>query len=79
MQNKANLQDSQPNVSYVKTKSYDKKTMEDESTKQTQSNPIYGERVEPTKPIDGQLLGINYLHTESAVGGDGNLKWFARV
>jgi hypothetical protein len=51
MQNKANLLDSQMNVSYVKTKNYEQKTMDNEPVKQTQSNPIYGEPVEPTKPV----------------------------
>jgi len=58
MQNKANLPDTQMNASYVKTKNYEQKPMDNEPTKQTQSNPIYGEpactelsrSVEPTKP-----------------------------
>ena len=40
MQNKANLQVSQMNVTYVKTKNYEQKTMDYEPTKQTQSKPI---------------------------------------
>jgi len=41
MQNKANLLVSQMNLSYVKTKSYEQKTMNNESIKQTQTKPIY--------------------------------------
>jgi hypothetical protein len=39
MQNKANLPDTQINVSHVKTKNYEQKTKEEEPTKQTQSKP----------------------------------------
>jgi hypothetical protein len=41
MQNKANLLDSQMNVSYVKTTSYEQKTMNCEPIKQSQSKPIF--------------------------------------
>jgi hypothetical protein len=51
MQNKADLQVFQINVTYAKTKNYEQKTMEGKPIKQTQSNPIYGEPVEPPKPI----------------------------
>jgi len=67
MQNKANFLDIQMNVSYVKTKNYEQKTMANEPIKQSQTKPtcgehsrtIYGElactelsrSVEPTKPI----------------------------
>jgi hypothetical protein len=44
MQNKANFSDNQMNASYVKTKNYEQKTAEEEPTKQTQTNPIYGEQ-----------------------------------
>ncbi len=40
MQNKANLQDSQMNVTYVKTNNLQQKTMNYEPIKQTQSKPI---------------------------------------
>jgi hypothetical protein len=40
MQNKANLLDTQINASYVKTKNYEQKTMEEEPIKQTQTKPI---------------------------------------
>ena len=56
MQNKANLPDTQMNASYVKTKNCEQKTMDNEPTKQTQSNPIYGEPVEPTNPISIKKL-----------------------
>jgi hypothetical protein len=36
MQNKANLLDTQMNVSYVKTKNYEQKTMDNEPIKQSQ-------------------------------------------
>ncbi len=36
MQNKPNLQVSQMNVSYVKTKNYEQKTVDDNKAKQTQ-------------------------------------------
>ncbi len=39
------------NTTYVKIKNYEQKTMNYEPAKQTQSNPIYGEPVEPSKPI----------------------------
>ncbi len=52
MQNKANLPVSQRNVSYVKTKNYEQKTMNCELIKQTQTKPIYGEPVEPSNPIE---------------------------
>jgi hypothetical protein len=40
MQNKANLQVSKMNISYVKTKAYEQRPMANEPIKQTQSNPI---------------------------------------
>jgi len=40
MQNKANLRDIQMNVTYVKIKKYEQKTMNHEPLKQTQSKPI---------------------------------------
>lgn len=40
MQNKANLPNIQMNVTYVKTRSYEQKTMYNEPTKQSQSKPI---------------------------------------
>jgi len=40
MQNKPNLLDIKMNVSYVKTKNYEQKTMNCEPAKQTQSKPI---------------------------------------
>jgi hypothetical protein len=40
MQNKANLLDTQMNVTYVKIKNYAQKTMNCEPTKQTQTKPI---------------------------------------
>ncbi len=58
MQNKANLQVSQMNATYVKTKTYEQKPMANEPLKQTQSNPIYGELVEPTKPIERRKLAV---------------------
>jgi len=39
MQNKANLRHIQMNVSYVKTKNYEQKTMDNEPIKQSQSKP----------------------------------------
>ncbi len=41
MQNKPNLPDTQMNASYVKRKSYEQKTMDNEPIKQSQSNPIF--------------------------------------
>jgi RHS repeat-associated protein len=58
MQNKANLLDTQMNASYVKTKNYEQKTMNCEPLKQTQSKPIYGEPVEPTKPISSTSAAL---------------------
>ncbi len=49
MQNKPNLPDTQMNASYVKTKNYEQKTMDNELIKQSQTKPIYGELVEPIK------------------------------
>jgi len=40
MQNKANLLDIQMNVSYVKTKNYEQRTMDNEPIKQSQTKPI---------------------------------------
>jgi hypothetical protein len=40
MQNKPNLRDSQMNVSYVKTKNYEQRTMDSEPIKQSQTKPI---------------------------------------
>ncbi len=40
MQNKPNLPVSQMNVSYVKIKNYEQRTMDNEPIKQTQSKPI---------------------------------------
>ncbi len=45
------------NASYVKTKNYEQKPMDNEPIKQTQSKPIYGEPVEPTKPISSTSAG----------------------
>ena len=44
MQNKPNFPDAQMNISYVKIKSYEQRTMNNEPIKQTQSNPT------PEKP-----------------------------
>ncbi len=60
MQNKPNLLNTQMNTSYVKTKNYEQKTIDNEPIKQTQSKPICGEPVEPTKPIERrELAGLN--------------------
>jgi len=48
MQNKANLLVTQMNVSSVKTKDYENIRLCRRGEKQTQSNPIYSELVEPT-------------------------------
>jgi len=40
MQNKANLLDTQMNASYVKTKNYEQRTMDNEPIKQSQTKPI---------------------------------------
>ncbi len=49
------------NVSYVKTNNLQQKTMDNEPIKQTQSKPIYGEPVEPTKPISWTSAGQVFL------------------
>jgi hypothetical protein len=48
MQNKANLLDTQMNVTIVLTKDYENKRLCSRPEKQTQSNPIYSEPVEST-------------------------------
>jgi len=47
MQNKANLLDTQTNVSSVKTKDYENERLRRRGEKQTQSNPTCSELVEP--------------------------------
>jgi len=51
MQNKANFQKSQMFITPISTMNYNEKWILDTWSKRTQSNPIYGEPVEPTKPI----------------------------
>jgi hypothetical protein len=48
MQNKPNLLDTQMNVTIVLTKDYENVRLCKSGKKQTQSNPIYSELVEPT-------------------------------
>jgi hypothetical protein len=50
MRNKANFQKSQMFITSIKTIDYNEKSTLDTWSKRTQSNPIYGEPVEPTKP-----------------------------
>jgi hypothetical protein len=56
MQNKANFRKSQMFITAVSTTNYNEKMKLDTWSKRTQTNPIYGELVEPTcselvKPI----------------------------
>jgi hypothetical protein len=44
MQNKANLCEDKMNVTFLLTKHYENKRLFIRGEKQTQSNPIYGER-----------------------------------
>jgi hypothetical protein len=63
MQNKANFLDIQMNVTSVKTKSYELRTMNYEPTKQTQSNPIYGEH---RRTIYGELVEPANFYTKNS-------------
>ncbi len=48
------------NLTYFKTRNYEQKTTEEEPIKQTQSNPIYGEPVEPSNPISWTSAAKTY-------------------
>jgi hypothetical protein len=50
MRNEPNFQKSQMFITTIKTMDYSEKCNLDTWSKQTQSNPIYGEPVEPTNP-----------------------------
>jgi hypothetical protein len=50
MRNKPNFSKSQMFITLVITRNYNEKWTMDTWSKRTQSNPIYGEPVEPTKP-----------------------------
>jgi len=57
MQNKANLPDTQMNASYVKTKTYEQKPMDNKPTKQTQSKPISStSAADRLRRLDASLL-----------------------
>ncbi len=76
MQNKANLLDIQMNISYVKTKNYEQKTTEEESTKQSQTKPIelafIGER-RPAEALAKAGLSQPLISSTSAAFGQREL------
>jgi hypothetical protein len=59
--NKANLLDTQMNVSSVKTKDYENERLCRRGEKQTQSNPIYSEPVESISNVPLQKWGITRI------------------